>query len=179
MKEIWKDIKGYEGLYQVSNLGNVRSVDRVVNYKDGRKRLWKGRILKPKKDRYGYLLCDLCKKSKVKTITIHRLVAETFLPNPNNLPEINHKDENKDNNCVSNLEFCSHLYNMRFGTAIQRRVEKVSKPVLQIDLETNKIIDGYPSANEAARKLKIDQGGISYCCRGKYKTYKGFKWQYK
>lgn len=148
-EEIWKDIKGYEGYYQVSNLGNVRSVDRIVTYSDGIKCLHKGKILKLKKDRYGYLNSYLCKNSKVKTITIHRLVAENFLPNPNNLPEINHKDENKDNNCVSNLEFCTHLYNMRFGTAIQRRLIKLSKPVLQLDTNTGQVIAEYPSANEA------------------------------
>ena len=108
--EIWKDIEGYEGYYQVSNFGNVRSVDRVIEYSDGVKRLRKGRILKPYKNRDGYLTCDLRKNSKHKISKIHRLVSEAFIPNPSNLPEVNHKDEDKTNNCVDNLEWCTRSY---------------------------------------------------------------------
>lgn len=178
-KEIWRPIKGYEDYYDVSSYGNVRSVDRLVTYSDGRKHLHKGRILSPEKNRCGYLFCVLCKNSKQKSSKVHRLVAEAFLPNPDNLPEVNHKDENKANNCVENLEWCTRSYNVNYGTAIQRSVEKHSKPVLQIDLETNQIIAKYQSANEAGRQTNLSQGNISNCCNGKLKTYKGFKWRYK
>lgn len=186
-KEIWKDIKNYEGYYQVSNFGNVRSVERIVDYSDGIKRLRKGSILKAEKNRNGYLRITLSKSSKVKKVMIHRLVAQAFIPNPDNLPEINHKDENKTNNFVfvnkdgsvdlnkSNLEWCTRLYNMRYGT----RLKKLSKTVIQLDLETKQIIAEYPSAKEAGRQLNISQGNISSCCRGKLKTAYGYKWEYK
>ena len=175
MKEIWKDIKGYEGYYQVSNLGNVRSVERIVDYSDGIKRLRKGSILKAEKNRNGYLRITLSKSSKVKKMMIHRLVAQAFIPNPSNLPEINHKDEVKTNNRVGNLEWCSHLYNSRYGT----RLKKLSKTVIQLDLETKQIIAEYHSAREAGRYINGSQGNISSCCRGKLKTAYGYKWEYK
>ena len=174
-EEIWRPIKGYETYYEVSNYGNVRSLDRIVVYSDGRKRLWKRRIIKPVKDKDGYLLCSLCKNGQNKTVKIHRLVAEEFITNPNNLPVINHKDENKDNNYAGNLEWCDGKYNANYGTRNKRIVETQSKPVLQIDLETNQIVAEYPSTAEASRQLKISHSGISMCCNGKLKAYKGFK----
>lgn len=183
--EIWKPIKGYEGYYQVSNLGNVRSLDRIVTYSNNKIYLYKSRIRKPYKDRGGYLTCDLRKNSKGKNAKVHRLVAEAFIPNPNNLPQVNHRDEDKTNNHVENLEWCDGKYNVNYGTAIQRSAEKrlnspkLSKPVLQLDLETNQIIAEYPSARGAERQLNIYNGGISYCCRGERKTAGGFKWVYK
>lgn len=183
--EIWKAVNGYEGWYEVSNFGNVRSVDRVIINSDGVKRLWKGKILKPIKDRYGYLVLNLYKNSKIKKITVHRLVAQAFILNSDNMPEVNHKDEDKTNNHVGNLEWCTRLYNLTYGTRIQRGAEKrlnspkFSKSVLQLDISTGRVIAEYPSAREAARKLNIYQGNISACCRGICKTYKGFKWKYK
>lgn len=185
MKEIWKPVKNYEGWYEVSNLGRVRSVDRIVTYSDGIKHLWKGQMMKLKKGNNGYLQIGLSKNSKVNFFIVHRLVAQAFIQNPDNLPQVNHKDENKTNNCVSNLEFCSHSYNVNYGTRNKRVAEKrlnspkFSKYVLQIDLETNQIIAEYPSTMEAERQLKINRGGISNCCLRKRKTYKGFKWKYK
>jgi hypothetical protein len=108
--EKWKDIKGYEGYYQVSNLGNVKSLDRVVwNGKVFHKRI--GKILKPKGDRY-YELC-LTKQGKLKKVYIHRLVAQAFIPNPNNKAEVNHMDGNKVNNHISNLEWCTSKENKK------------------------------------------------------------------
>lgn len=191
MKEIWRPIKGYETYYEISNFGNVRSVDRIVTYSNGRKRLWKGQMMKPYKDRYGYLALNLCKNSKYSAFTVHRLVAQAFLPNPDNLPVINHKDENKTSNFVflnkdgsvdfdkSNLEWCSISYNNCYGTRLKHIVEKLSKPVIQIDNVTDEVIAEYPSTMEAARQLNISQGHISACCNGKLKTYKRFKWRYK
>ena len=111
MQEIWKDIKGYEGLYQISNLGNVKSI-RYFNHANN-KAYTRNRLLKTSKTEKGYLRVELYKKGKGKKIRVHRLVAETFLPNLYNFKEINHKDGNKQNNCVDNLEWCTHSYNMR------------------------------------------------------------------
>lgn len=187
LKEIWKDIKGYEGLYEVSSYGNVRSLDRVVICSNGRKCSQNGRILKPVKDKDGYLICGLRKNSKRKIFKVHRLVAQAFIPNPNNLPQVNHKDENKGNNCVflkkdgsvdlnkSNLEWCTQAYNNCYGT----RLKKLSMYVLQLDKDTNEIVSEYPSAAEAERKLNIDHSSISKCCNGKRNTAYGYKWKYK
>ena len=114
MIEEWRPIEGYEGLYEVSNLGRVRSLDRFYY------RLHKGKVLSPTKDRYGYLTVTLNCNGKSKTIKIHRLVAQAFLPNPDNLPQVNHKDEDKTNNNVDNLEWCTAKYNVNFGTRQER-----------------------------------------------------------
>ena len=180
--EIWKPVKNYEGYYEVSSYGRVKSLDRIINYSDGVKHLHKGRILKPYKDareNKGYLRVELKKDGIFKKFAIHRLVAQAFIQNPSNLPEVNHKDEVKTNNRVSNLEWCDGKYNVNYGTAIQRRAEKRSMSVLQIDKETNEIVAEYPSTMEAARQLNISQGNIWSVCNGTQKTYKGFKWQYK
>ena len=118
MKEIWKSIKNYEGLYEVSNLGRVKS----LNYN----KTGKEQILKPAKVKNGYLLVGLCNNKKVKTYHVHRLVAQTFIPNPNDLPQVNHKDEDKENNCIDNLEWCSAEYNMNYGTR-NKRIGKANK----------------------------------------------------
>ena len=113
--EIWKPIKGYEGLYEVSNLGNIRSLDRYIEQKQFSgtifKRLYKGKILKPQLRNSGYLMVNL----KNKQIVVHRLVAETFIENPENKPYINHKDACRTNNCVSNLEWVTHSENVQYG----------------------------------------------------------------
>ena len=117
-EEIWRPIVGYEGLYEVSSYGRVRSLDRYVKGKSYR--LHKGKVLSPGKNSRGYLSIVLSYNGKHKVITVHRLVAEAFLPNPDNLPEINHKDEDKTNNRVDNLEFCDHKYNVNYGTRKDR-----------------------------------------------------------
>lgn len=114
MIEEWRKIVGYEGLYEVSSFGRVRSLDRFYY------RLHKGKFLSPTKDRYGYLTVTLNCNGKSKTIKIHRLVAQAFLPNPDNLPQVNHKDEVKSNNCVENLEWCDGKYNVNYGTRQER-----------------------------------------------------------
>ena len=168
MKEIWKDIEGYEGLYQVSNFGRVRSL------KNG-----KVRILKPLTNKNGYLRVQLYKNNSLKTIFIHRLVAMAFIPNPNNLPMVNHKDEDKTNNIVSNLEWCDAKYNSNYGTARKRMIEKIQKVVLQIDKNTNVVINIFPSMKEAERQTGYNHGHICNCCKGKLKTTGGYKWSYK
>ena len=171
MIEIYKDIEGYAGLYQISNHGNVKSLNKR-----------KGRMLKNTKDHFGYLRVNLYKDFKYKIHKVHRLVAQAFIPNPNNLTEINHKDEDKTNNKVDNLEWCTPKYNVNFGTAIQRRVEnrdykalatKLCKQVLCV--ETGKI---YPSTMEVQRQFGFNNSGVSAVCLGKCKTYKGYHWEY-
>ena len=115
-EEIWRPVVGYEGLYEVSSYGRVRSLDRYVKCDYESYRLHKGKVLSPAKDRYGYLYVVLSCNGKHKTITVHRLVAQAFIPNPDDLPIINHKDEDKLNNCVENLEWCTAKYNMNYGT---------------------------------------------------------------
>ena len=116
MNEEWRPIEGYEGLYEVSNLGRVRSLDMYVKSRYGNYRLHKGKVLSPTKDRYGYLTVTLNCNGKSKTIKIHRLVAQAFLPNPDNLPQVNHRDENPSNDNVDNLEWCNAKYNSNYKT---------------------------------------------------------------
>lgn len=121
MIEEWRSIEGYEGLYEVSNTGQVRSLDRYVKTCYEAYKLHKGKILSPAKDKNGYLKVHLCYNGKHNIIRVHRLVAQAFLPNPDNLPEVNHKDEDKTNNNVDNLEWCDRKYNNNYGTKIERQ----------------------------------------------------------
>lgn len=168
MIEVWKDIDGYPN-YQVSNMGNVKS----LNYnKTGVER-----ILKITKDKNGYLSVHLCKEGKVKYYLIHRLVASTFLDNPNNLPQVNHIDEDKTNNSVENLEFCTAEYNSNFGTRNERIGKTNSIPILQFS-KTDELIKKWDSIADIKRELGFIQGNISTCCRGRKKTAYGYKWKY-
>ena len=171
MEEIWRDIKGYEGLYQVSNTGKVKS----LNYR----RTGKERILKTRKDRYGYLLVNLYKDAKMGTYTVHRLVANAFLDNPENLPEVNHIDQDKTNNIASNLEYCSSSYNCNYGTRNQRMGESKKKPVYSIDKESG-LFTYWESAKEAGEVLGINPSSIARCCKGSkyYNSAGGFYWHY-
>lgn len=170
-REIWRDVVGFEGLYKVSNLGNVKS----LNYK----RTGKEKVLKPIKNTGGYLQIWLIKDGRRYTKSVHRLVAEAFIPNPDNLPCVNHKDENKTNNKEFNLEFCTYEYNINYGNRNERAgkkiAERLSKPVICI--ETGFI---FASTMDAERKTGISNGQISSCCNGKkgYKTAGSFHWRY-
>ena len=170
--EVWKDIEGYEGLYQVSNLGRVKS----IGYK-------KERILKPAKVGRGYLKVNLCKNSEKKQFLVHRLICQTFIHNPYNLPEVNRRDEDKTNNRVENLEWCDRKYNNNFGTRNQRVAEKMtngklSKTVLQFTLD-GKLVGEWKSTRDIQRNLGYSQGNISSCCTGRYNSANGFVWRYK
>lgn len=176
MKEEWRDIEGYSGLYQVSNCGRVKSVERTVRTGRGY-RIVPEKILKGIDNNVGYLYVNLYKDGKVKKYSIHRLVATTFIENPNNLPVINHKDENKENNCSSNLEWCSVSYNNNYNGRAKRVAEKLSKPVYSINKESG-LITYWESINDASRQLNINKGGISACCRGKCHSYGGYIWRY-
>ena len=167
MNEIWKDIKNYEGFYQISNLGRVKSLPRKRNNKFNNEEI----ILKQFKNTNGYLQVDLWKNNVGKHILVHKLVAQTFINNPNNYPFINHKDENKQNNCVNNLEWCTSKYNANYGT----RNLRLSSPVLCVELNKK-----YNSIKEASIDLSIYKTSISHCCanREHYKTAGGYHWQY-
>lgn len=118
-QEIWKDIKNYEGLYKISNLGRVKSLPKYAG-----RSYRKEKILKTYLDKNGYVKVILCKNNRTRFLSIHRLLAEAFIPNPNNYPQINHKDENKQNNSLNNLEWCTCKYNINYGTRTKRDVKK-------------------------------------------------------
>lgn len=180
MNEIWKDIKGFEGLYQVSNYGRVKSLARRVPHIK-RTRLLSERILKHQLREDGYLQLNLSTKGKVIKPLIHRLVAEAFIPNPNNLPQVNHKDENKTNNNVDNLEWCTQQYNSTYGTVIERLQVgnmKNRKPVLQYSLN-GEFITEYESIKAVAIAVNGSGSNIRNCCTGKKKTAYGYVFKFK
>ena len=197
MQEQWKDVKDYEGLYQVSNFGNVRN---------------KEMILKLRENKEGYIRTNLCKNGDKKSKFVHRLVAEAFMPDKSNFKyydeedklkyvnnldklKINHKDENKQNNNVENLEWCTIKYNNYYGTRIERvsesikkvvitneRLKKIrethwTKKIIQYDLNGN-FIKEWDSIKEASLFIKKHITGIQHCCKKKLKTCGGYIWKY-
>lgn len=165
-KEIWKDIEGYEGIYQISNQGRVKSIG-----------YGKERIMKPVLCR-GYLHVGLWKNGSQKWYFIHRIVCQTFIPNTDNLTQVNHKDEDKTNNKVENLEWCDSKYNNNYGTKIQRAVEKTSKTVLQYTKD-GEFVREWRSTMDVERNLGYNHRHISSCCNEKLKSAYGFVWRYK
>ena len=183
--EIWKtavyDSEIYEGLYKVSNWGRILSLNYNHTGKPG--------LMNPGKDKDGYLVVCFSKNKEEKTCLVHRLIAEAFLPNPENLPQVNHKDEDKTNNFVflnedgtvnkekSNLEWKSPKDNCNHGTRNERIAKAKSKPVLQLSLSGD-LIKEWPSTMECGRN-GFNQGNVAACCRGERKTHKGFRFMYK
>lgn len=203
--EVWKPIKGYKGLYEVSTMGRVKS-------------LITGKILRPVKNKKGYLVVGLHREGKGKTFLVHRLVAQAFLPNPHNLPEINHKDQDPSNPIVGNLEWCDRKYNVNYADArkkhaasirgrklseshkckltevlkkyrqnidsntkqliYQKISDKISKPIAMINPTTMETIRVFKSASDASQ-YGFTPSAISECCNGKRKSHKGFIWRYK
>lgn len=159
--EVWKDIKGYENKYQVSNYGKVKS----LNYR----RTGEDKLLKLQNDKDGYLVVNLSKNGKLKNVKVHRLVALTFIKNTNNYKIINHKDENKHNNNYNNLEWCTQSYNNLYGTHISKITKKI------ICMETKEV---FFSIKEAANKYKINGSDICSCCKKRLKTAGGYTWKY-
>ena len=172
--EEWRPVPGYEGLYEASNTGKVAS----LNYNGTGAR----QELKPIKTHHGYLNVRLYRNGKWEVIRLHRVIAETFIPNEENLPEINHIDENPANNAVDNLEWCTHRYNCNYGGRIERQRKamingKCSKAVIATLPDGS--VERYPSQAEASRQLKCSQGRISDACKGIIKTYHhGRRWAY-
>ena len=157
-----KDVVGYEGLYAVTSCGKVYSYKRK-------------RFLKPGTDKDGYLCVRLCKDGKIKNYKIHRLVAETYIPNTENLPEINHKDENKTNNCLQNLEWCDHKYNINYGTRNEKISNSKKIPILQYKLD-GEFVREWQSATDVGREVRDN---ICHCLKGRHKTALGYIWKYK
>lgn len=169
--EIWKDIEDFKGKYQVSNLGRVRSLFTRNQY-GIKKRI---KILSQSVHRQGYLKITLTDLDKVKIYFVHRLVATHFLPNPNNLPQVNHKNEIKNDNRVENLEWCDAKYNSNYGTKIERHRNKVSKPIIQMSLD-GEIIRKFKSSAEVARIMGYDASYITMVCNGRRNKAYGYKW---
>lgn len=170
----WREIKNTDGKYLISDDGKVFSA--ISN-----------RILKTQISNVGYERIELCFTDGTRKESVHRLVAETFIPNPNNYPVVNHKDENPLNNCVDNLEWCTQKHNMNYGTCISRRVEHTdyksgaeherSKRVYQFTLE-GELIAEYGSTYEAQREKGLNNKSIAKACSGTLKTYAGYRWAY-
>ena len=178
MQEIWKDIKGYDGFYQVSNKGNVKSLERI----DGLGRTIKEKMLKPIICS-NYYYVNLKKKNVQERFSIHKLVAELFIPDKNNFKsmpdedrnkinlidlEVNHLDNDKKNNNVNNLEWCTRKYNINYSN---------TRKIIQCDLKGN-VIKIWSSLAEASKYYKIPTSNICTCCKGKQKTAYGYKWKY-
>lgn len=184
--EIWKDIKGFEGRYQVSNMGRVRSLDMTwLTYNWKRQGLMeckrKGKILKPKTKRNGYFSVCLRDGVRKEFHSIHRIVAETFIPNPNNLPQINHKDEDKSNNRVDNIEWCTAKYNSNYGTRKARireyHIKSVMTPIIQYDMDGN-VINTFESLSEAERMSGVSSIDIAGVCKGRRASAHGYIFKY-
>ena len=174
MNEVWKSVKGYESLYEVSNMGRVRNA--------------KGKILSPQKRQHGYLCVQLHGKGghatrNMKTFSIHRLVAEAFIPNPNGLEEVNHLDEDKANNMVDNLEWINHADNTNYGTCQRRRAQKLingirSRRVMQFTVD-GKFVKEFPSIAEVERQLGYCGGNIHHAASKKPNQYAyGYVWKF-
>lgn len=171
----WKTIEGYEGLYEVSNDGCVRSLDRMVTFNDKGSMctsLRRGKMMSPFTDKSGYKGVSLYKEGRGKHFLVHRLVAMAFIPNENCLPEVNHKDENKSNNCVDNLEWCTSQYNGAYGL----RPNKYKKAVAQCDAEGN-VLRVFRSVTEAAKAMGCHYTCISHALRDRTKL-KGYYFTY-
>lgn len=185
MDEIWKNIKGYEGEYQVSNLGRIKSLYRRVNNGTLKGRIINEKILIPQDNRNGYLQVRLNKNNKEFHYYVHRLVAQAFIENPNNLSQVNHINENKYDNNVSNLEWCNCSYNIRYGTGNERRISSRNKKdnpnsereVHQYSLD-GEYIQSYSSIAKAAKVNGFLENGIRPCCRCVGKSAYGFMWSY-
>lgn len=181
MEEIWKDIKGYEGLYQVSNLGRVKSLPRLM---------WNGKGYFMSKEKIlksgtvnGYKQVTLCKNNEQEPFLVHRLVAEAFIPNPNNLPQVNHiidDFEHRSDNRVENLEWCTAEYNSNYGTH-NEKISKATKGKKRESMKGSKnpsarkvkcVTTGevFDTMKEACEKYKVNNGHICDCCKGKRKS---------
>lgn len=174
MCEEWTDIKDYEGLYQVSNFGRVRSLDRL----DGSNHRLKGRILKPIKQTHGYLHVCLYKNGSQSIKKIHRLVAQAFISNPENKLDVNHIDENKTNNMLSNLEWVTRKENVNHGTRNERAGKSNSIAIIATNIKTGESTEFYGS-NECARQFGLSQGNIAKVLKGRLKQTGGYTFKYK
>ena len=184
MREEWKDIEGYEGLYQISNLGRVKS----LMFRNNKYSFNKIYFMKPQNNAKGYKTIRLSKDGVVENHRIHRLVAKHYIPNLNNKPCVNHIDGNKQNNNVSNLEWATHSENLKHAhrTGLKKATflgcygkdNPSSKPIKMIDLKTGAVIKKFNSINEGANYINKECSAIAKCCKGKLKTAYGYLWKY-
>lgn len=183
-----KDVKGYEGYYKVSADGAIISTAR--QRPDGR--IYKEKVLSPGKGSAGYLNVTLCKNKVMKCINIHRIVAKNYLPNPENLPEVNHIDGDKHNNAISNLEWCTSQHNIRHGISnglrtVSDHSRKVSsengkkrrRPVACYDIHTDELVSAFISIKEAVdQKYATQDTKVTEVCKGRRNTHNHYKWRY-
>lgn len=176
--EQWKDIKDFEEFYQISTYGRIKSKDRYIKTCGNGVRFAKSKIIKPVICTNGYHEIHLRVNGKRTVKMLHRVVAEAFIENQDNLPEVNHKDENPANNHVENLEWCTSKYNANYGTRNQRMVkDKYLKPVIMMDKDGSEI-KRFKSMGEATRETGADISAIIRTCKGKQNTCVGYKWKY-
>lgn len=172
-KEIWKPVAQFEAEYEVSNFGRVRSLEHF----DQSGRFHKGKILKPKLNGRGYLQVNLCDSGRSIYSSIHQLVAIAFISNPLNYSEVNHKDENKSNNHVENLEWCSHQYNVNYGTRNRRISSTLNKPIAAF--KNGKLIKAFDSAKKAAKWCGVKNSThIGDSAKNRRKSAYGYEWKY-
>lgn len=180
MEEDWRTIEGTDGNYSVSNLGNVRRNEHYTEVTPGIFNYYRERLLKPTTESSGYLIVKLQVGKKAVVKKIHRLVAETFIHNPNNLPCVNHKDENRQNNCVDNLEWCTYKENANYGTRNERLRIASGIRVAQYTLD-GKLVKIWDSVSQASQHFGCKStSSIRRVCKkekGRY-SYKGFIWRY-
>lgn len=178
MEEIWQNIEGFEGIYQVSNQGNVRSLDRMVEHSNKVLRLYKGKTLTLKTDKYGYKRVGLSYNGNVTYYQVHRLVYETFCGKIPEGMQVNHINEDKTDNRLCNLNLMTPKENCNWGTRTNRIAKTRSKPVVGCDSEGNVVVT-FQSAKEAGRK-GYNESTIYNCCNGKRNihTHKGLYWKY-
>lgn len=185
--EIWKDIEGYEGLYQISTLGRVKSLERLILRNNGRFQKIKERILKPSLDRKGYYFVVLKKDCKSLNHRIHRLIAQAFIPNPENKPCVDHIDTNTKNNNINNLRWCTHKENMNNTITKEKQIKIMTGKCGEKHPRARKInqytkngilLKEWGSIADITRDLNLHQSSISNCCGGKYKSVGGYIWKY-
>lgn len=189
-KEIWKDIPGYEGFYQVSDMGKIKGISRTVRRKSVAKNQGEFFTIKEKyknilRDTYGYEIVGFCKNSKLKTIKVHRIIATAFIPNPENKPQVNHINGFRNDNRIENLEWCTskeniiHSFKHLNKNETRFKIEKLNPlPILQFELN-GALIKEYPTRAQAEKETGVNQSDICKCASLKQKTAGGFLWKNK
>lgn len=171
--EQWKPIPGYEGRYEVSDLGRVRSLDHVLP--NGH--FYKGQIIAPRKNNGGYMLVNLSRSNNIRTFSLHKLVALVFVDNPNQLSQVNHINEDKTDNRADNLEWCTASYNTSYGHRNDTMINHRKKAVCQLTM-SGEVVEIFPILNEAARRTGVNAAHICDVCKGKRNRAGGYIWKY-